>query len=60
MYPKKSVLNLDARYTISREYCGVAIPQWVVRFCGEWVDCAPTEDRAKELAREYDRARFAH
>jgi hypothetical protein len=27
----------DARFTLSREYCGYARPRWVLRFCGEWI-----------------------
>jgi hypothetical protein len=34
MHPIKS----DQRYSVAREYTGHVKPQWVVRFCGQWVD----------------------
>lgn len=27
----------DARFTLTREFCGYAKPRYVLRFCGEWV-----------------------
>lgn len=30
-------ISSDARYTVSREYCGYADPRFVARFCGEWI-----------------------
>ena len=30
-------LRSDPRYTITREWAGHKTPQWVVRFCDEWV-----------------------
>lgn len=30
-------MKTDARYTITREFCGYAKPRYVLRFCGEWV-----------------------
>jgi hypothetical protein len=29
--------NADTRYSIRKEYTGHATPQWVARFCGEWI-----------------------
>lgn len=29
--------NTDARFTLTREWCGYARPRWVLRFCGEWL-----------------------
>jgi hypothetical protein len=34
IHPIKS----DQRYSVAREYTGHVKPQWVVRFCGQWVD----------------------
>lgn len=30
-------LRSDQRYTITREWTGRERPQWVVRFCDEWI-----------------------
>ena len=30
-------IEKDARWTITREYCGYEKPRFVVRFCDEWV-----------------------
>jgi hypothetical protein len=30
----------DRRYAVAREYCGHRTPQWVARFCGDWIGCA--------------------
>ena len=32
----------DARYTVTREWTGKAKPQFVVRFCGDWLDSRAT------------------
>jgi hypothetical protein len=34
MHPIKS----DERYSLTKEFTGHEKPQWVVRFCGQWVD----------------------
>lgn len=36
----------DARYTLSREYCGYAKPRYVIRFCGDWVGQDKTKSGA--------------
>ena len=43
----------DGRYTISREWTGKENPQFVVRFCGDWVGSEPTVARAETLATKY-------
>jgi len=35
-------IKSDQRWTVTREYTGAATPQFVVRFCGDWVDSCPT------------------
>jgi hypothetical protein len=30
-------MKTDARYTITREFCGYKKPRYVVRFCGDWI-----------------------
>lgn len=30
-------VSSDSRYTITLEYTGKADPQYVLRFCGEWI-----------------------
>jgi hypothetical protein len=37
-HPTKS----DNRWTITREHTGKPAPQYVIRFCGDWIDSAPT------------------
>jgi hypothetical protein len=34
IHPIKS----DERYSVTKEFTGHEKPQWVVRFCGQWVD----------------------
>ena len=43
----------DGRYTITREWTGKEKPQFVVRFCSEWVDSKPTIGEAEARATEY-------
>ena len=31
----------DRRYSVQIEYCGRQNPQWVARFCGDWLGSAP-------------------
>lgn len=38
---------MDERYTINREFTGDKEIQLVVRFCGDWVGCAPTLKEAE-------------
>jgi hypothetical protein len=39
-------LRSDKRYTITREWCGYEKPQYVVRFCGEWIASHSTHGAA--------------
>lgn len=34
---KQHPIHNDDRYSIQQEYTGAATPQWVARFCGEWI-----------------------
>lgn len=36
----------DARYTLSREYCGYKTPRYVVRFCDDWIGQDETKSGA--------------
>lgn len=36
----------DKRYTITKEFTGKAEPQWVARFCDEWIGSSPTHTGA--------------
>lgn len=42
IHPIKS----DARWTVTREFCGEKTAQFVVRFCGDWVDKRPSYSSA--------------
>ncbi len=35
-------IHSDQRWTVTREYTGAAKPQFVVRFCGDWIDSRTT------------------
>ena len=39
-------LRSDARWTYGLEYTGHAKPQWVVRFCGDWIASTSTKGAA--------------
>lgn len=43
----------DRRYRYAREYCGHATPQWVVRFCGDWLGAFPTRAKARERVAQH-------
>lgn len=48
----------DRRFSIAREFCGHATPQFVARFCGEWIGRAATKGEARELADQFNANRF--
>lgn len=33
-------MRKDRRYTVTKEGTGASRPQWVARFCGEWLGCS--------------------
>lgn len=39
---KTNPIKSDQRWTVTREFCGLPTAQFVIRFCGEWVDSRPT------------------
>ena len=43
-------LPSDNRYTVSREWTGNAKPQFVIRFCGEWIASCQSYSAAVVLA----------
>jgi hypothetical protein len=47
----------DGRYTITREWTGKDKPQYVVRFCGDWLDSRPTKKAALMRAVEFQAER---
>jgi hypothetical protein len=40
----------DHRYAVRQEYTGHAQPQWVARFCGEWIGASQFYSSALMLA----------
>jgi len=56
---RRTTLARDRRYCIAREFCGYTKPQHVARFCDEWIGCAPTKGRARDLVAAH-RARRAN
>jgi len=48
----------DKRYTVTLEFCGHPTALPVVRFCGNWVGSASTEQAAWELATEHNGKRI--
>lgn len=51
--PRHANGRIDRRYSITREYCGYRKPQWVARFCGDWLGCAPGRRGAIATARSH-------
>lgn len=49
----------DKRYTIQREFTGAEAPQWVVRFCGEWLSAHSRRPDALHAAQEHQESRHA-
>ena len=49
----------DSRYTIALEHCGQLTPQYVIRFCGDWIGSAPTKQEAEEFRDIHTKARMA-
>ncbi len=43
----------DGRYSIALEYCGEATPQWIARFCDDWLGAFSTLDDAESAASEH-------
>jgi hypothetical protein len=44
----KSIKDIkDARFTISKEFCGYAKARHVLRFCGEFLSSHPSEAKAR-------------
>ena len=39
----------DARWTITKEWCGRTRPQFVARFCGDWLGCRETRIDAQGI-----------
>ena len=35
-------IRSDQRWTVTREFTGKAKPQFVIRFCGDWIDSRAT------------------
>ena len=56
------MIKLDARFTFDLEFTGNSLrpnePQWVARFCGDYIGQSPSAVGAKRLAVEYNEARF--
>jgi hypothetical protein len=42
----KYPIKKDRNYTITKEWTGKDKPQYVIRFCNEWVDSKPTMSSA--------------
>lgn len=43
----------DPRYSVNLETCGQPMPQFVARFCGQWIGWRETRDQAVALCHEY-------
>ena len=43
-------IRSDQRWTVTREYTGAAKPQFVIRFCGDWIDSRTTYPAAVTCA----------
>jgi hypothetical protein len=47
----------DRRYTLTREHTGAARPQWVARFCGEFLAACPTPQQARQATYDHQENR---
>lgn len=54
----KSIQFNDGRYTGNQEFCGYAVPLFVVRFCGERIGAASCEDKARHIVEVYEQKRM--
>jgi hypothetical protein len=54
--PRRQHGKRDRRYSVAREYCGCSTPQWVVRFCGDWIGRAGKRPDALAIAHTHQRA----
>jgi hypothetical protein len=54
IYPVKR----DQRYTVTQEFTGRDKPQWVVRFCGDWVASSASKSSAIVRAVGHHRERM--
>ena len=48
----------DKRYKVQPEYCGHREPQFVIRFCEEWITSRASLDAAIEVCRGEARRRW--
>lgn len=46
-------MNTDKRYTVTKEYCGLPYPAFVVRFCGDWIATKDTREQAAAIIVEH-------
>ena len=48
----------DRRFRVVLEFCGHSAPQFVARFCGEWVGASAFAGEAWRLAEEFNALRL--
>lgn len=49
----QSVLDLDARYTVTLEHCGYPLPSYVARFCDKFIVACPSKESAEDWCFEH-------
>ena len=54
----QAVMNLDARYTITKEYAGYPLPVWVARFCGGFIAARVDKEVAEMLCHAHAKLRI--
>jgi hypothetical protein len=54
---KHTIIGLDARYTVSKEYCGYPIAMFVARFCDCFIGAYKTLEEAQEACRKHNNER---
>lgn len=54
-----SILGLDARYTVAKEFCGYVNWMYVARFCGEWIGAYNTKAEAEQACKDYEQKRMS-
>lgn len=52
------ISGLDERYSVKLEFCGHELPQYVIRFCGEFLASCGDAVRAEQIAIEHNKTRL--
>lgn len=48
---------IDKRYTAGKEWAGYHAKVFVIRFCGDYIDCTENESDAQSILNDYHKKR---